>query len=188
MPIPADTTAARLHKHVDVLAGLIGERHWWRYDHLMAAEKYVRDQFAATGLAVSDQPYDVMGKTVRNLIAEQPGTKRPDEILILGAHYDSVDPTPGADDNASGIAGVLEVARQLANRNFKRTIRYLAFVNEEPPFYKGDDMGSLRYARACRARNDNIRGMINFEMIGYFDDLPGSQGHLISRDEDTRRR
>jgi len=142
--------AARLHRDVDVLAGLIGERHWWKYDRLMAAEKYVRDQLAATGLPMTDQPFEVMEKTCRNVIAEQRGTTHADQILVLGAHYDSVSPTPGADDNASAVAGMIEVARELSRRKFRRTIRYVGFVNEEPPFYKGPDMGSLRYAEHCR--------------------------------------
>ena len=171
--------ADRLYRHVDMLAGVIGERHVWRYDYLMAAEKYVRDQLSATGLAVTEQAYTAVGKTVRNLIAEQPGVRRPEDILILGAHYDSVEPTPGADDNASAVAGLLEVARLLAGRKFKRTIRYVAFVNEEPPFYKSVDMGSYRYARDCRNREERIRGMINLEMIGYFSDAPHSQDYPV---------
>jgi Zn-dependent M28 family amino/carboxypeptidase len=172
-------SAARLYRHVDMLAGVIGERHCWRYEHLLAAEKYVRDHLAATGLEVTEQVYEVMGKKVRNLIAEQKGTGREDEILVVGGHYDSVTPTPGADDNASAVAGVLETARQLAGRKFRQTIRYVSFVNEEPPFYKGENMGSLRYAKQCRARREKIVGMINLEMIGYFDDSPGSQQYPV---------
>jgi len=158
-----------------MLAEIIGERHFWKYDILMAAEKYVRDQLAATGLPVADQPYEVMKKTVRNLIVEQPGLRRPGEIVVVGAHYDSISGTPGADDNASAVAGLLEIAHQLSKRKFKRTLRYVSFVNEEPPFYKSEDMGSLRYAELCRRRNDNIVGMINLEMLGYYDDTVGSQ-------------
>jgi Zn-dependent M28 family amino/carboxypeptidase len=113
---------------------------------------------------------------VCNLIAEQPGTDRANEVLILGGHYDSVGSTPGADDNASAVAGVLEIAHQLSTRRFRRTIRYVAFVNEEPPFYKTDQMGSLVYARRCLERSDAIVGMINLEMIGYFSDETASQG------------
>jgi hypothetical protein len=168
-------SAERLRRHVDMLAEIIGERHWWKYEILMAAEKYVRDQLATTGLPVTDQPYDVMGKTVRNLIAQQRGVRRPEEIVVVGAHYDSISGTPGADDNASAVAGLLEIAHQLSKRKFQRTIRYVSFVNEEPPFYKGQDMGSLQYAELCRQRNDNIVGMINLEMLGYYDDALGSQ-------------
>lgn len=168
-----EAMAGRLRRDVDMLAGVIGERHWWKYDHLMTAEKYVHDQLAATGLEVTEQVYEVMGRPVRNLVATQPG--KTGEVLVLGAHYDSVSPTPGADDNASAVAGMLEAARQLAGRKFRRTIRYVAFVNEEPPFYKTGDMGSWRYAQACHERGDAIRGMINLEMIGYFDDARGSQ-------------
>jgi Zn-dependent M28 family amino/carboxypeptidase len=168
----------RLRRHVDVLAELIGPRHVGRYDTLLAAERYVRNQLAVTGLPVTDQAYDIYGrKTVRNLVAEQPGNTHPDEIVIVGAHYDSVFDTPGADDNASAVAGLLEIAGLLSSLRFKRTLRYVAFVNEEPPFYKGDDMGSLRYARRCRALDENVVGMINLEMIGYYTDAPGSQDY-----------
>jgi Zn-dependent M28 family amino/carboxypeptidase len=166
----------RLRRHVDVLAGLIGPRHVGRYDSLLAAERYVRDQLAATRLSVADQPYDVYDRrTVRNLVAEQPGHDKSDQIVIVGAHYDSIDCTAGADDNASAVAGLLEIAQRLSARRFRRTVRYVSFVNEEPPFYKTDDMGSLRYARRCRQLGENVVGMINLEMIGYYTDAPGSQ-------------
>lgn len=169
---------ARLSRHVEVLASLIGPRSVHeRYDMLQAAERYVRDELTKSGLNVESQEYVVAGRTVRNLIAEQRGAARADELLVLGAHYDSVGSTPGADDNASAVAGLLEIAHQLSARKFQRTIRYVAFVNEEPPFYKSENMGSLRYARACRERGDRIVGMINLEMIGYFTDADGSQAY-----------
>lgn len=165
----------RLRQHIDVLAELIGERHVFRYQQLQAAHRYVRDQLSATNLAVTEQCYDVFGKSVANIIAEQPGGRRRDEIVIVGAHYDSVSGTPGADDNASAVACLIETAHQLSKRQFQRTLRFVSFVNEEPPFYKGDDMGSLRYAKQCQHSGDNIVGMINYEMMGYFDDGPNTQ-------------
>jgi hypothetical protein len=165
----------RLRRHVDVLASLIGPRHWWRYDMLMAAQRYVDTQLALSGLPVERQTYEVMGRPVSNLIIEQRGQRKPEQILVLGAHYDTVDTTPGADDNASAVAGLLEIAHQLSRLRFKRTIRYVAFVNEEPPFYKSENMGSLRYARRCWKREEKIIGMINLEMIGYYSDAKGSQ-------------
>lgn len=167
--------AERLSSHVDVLASLIGPRHWWKYDMLLAAEKYVETQLSKTSLPVERHTFNVMGKPVTNLIVEQKGLKRPEEILILGAHYDTVDSTPGADDNASAVAGMLEIAQQFSCRRFERTIRFVAFVNEEPPFYKSENMGSLRYARRCFNRNENIVGMINLEMIGCYKDQRASQ-------------
>lgn len=165
-------SAGRLGRHVDVLAGLIGERHVWKYDTLRAAERYVRERMEETGLIVSHQEYHCRAGVVRNLILERPGT---DGIVVVGAHYDSIAGTPGADDNASAVAGLLEVAHQLARRQFRHTIRFVAFANEEPPFYKGEEMGSLVYARMCQARGDRIVGMVNLEMIGCYSDAAGSQ-------------
>jgi hypothetical protein len=167
--------AERLRGHVDVLASLIGPRHLGRYDMLLAAERYVETRLALTHLPVQRQTYTVHNKPVANLFIEQPGQKHPDEIVIVGAHYDSVYCTPGADDNASAVAGMLEIALALSKQRFQRTIRCVGFVNEEPPYYKTRDMGSYRYAAMCRQRGDNIVGMINLEMIGYYSDEVGSQ-------------
>jgi Peptidase family M28 len=168
-------SAGRLGRDVGVLAGDIGERNVWKYDMLMAAERYVRGELEKTGRAVSEQAYGCRRGMVRNLVLEMPGEGRGSGVVVVGAHYDTVDGTPGADDNASAVAGLLEVARQLAARRFRRTIRFVAFVNEEPPFYKGPEMGSLVYARMCRARGDRIIGMINLEMIGCYSDARRSQ-------------
>lgn len=168
-------SAERLRRDVDMLAGVIGPRHVGRYDMLMAAERYVRMQLEQIGGRLEEQAYPCDGRTVRNVSLEWPGASRPEQIVIVGAHYDSIHSTPGADDNASAVAGMLEIARQLTGRRFARTLRFVAFVNEEPPYYKSDEMGSVRYARLCQALGDRIVGMINLEMIGYYDDAPASQ-------------
>lgn len=167
--------ARRMSTHIDALSSLIGPRHWWKYDKLLAAEAYVESELAKTGLQVERQTFDVMGKPVSNVYIEKRGITKPDEILILGAHYDTVETTPGADDNASAVAGLLEIAQRLCSTRFERTVRFVAFVNEEPPFYKSENMGSLRYARRCYNRGEKIMGMINLEMIGYYSDEPRSQ-------------
>lgn len=167
--------ARRMSTHIDALSSLIGPRHWWTYDKLLAAEAYVESELAKTGLPVEKQTFDVMGKPVSNVYIERKGITKPDEILILGAHYDTVETTPGADDNASAVAGLLEIAQRLCSSRFERTVRFVAFVNEEPPFYKSENMGSLRYARRCYNRSEKIMGMINLEMIGYYSDEPRSQ-------------
>jgi Zn-dependent M28 family amino/carboxypeptidase len=161
----------RLRKHVDMLAGVIGPRCSIELPGaLEAAARYIEDTLEEIGFAPAAQVYSAAGRPVRNIEAVIHGHRHPGRIWILGAHYDSIPDTPGADDNASAVAGLLEVARLLreANRPPRDTLRFVAFVNEEPPFYKGPLMGSTVYAQRCRERGEDIRGMINLEMIGYF--------------------
>ncbi len=165
----------RLYTHVDRLAGLIGPRHVGRPEGLSAAEKLIEKELSSAGDAVERQTYIAGDIEVANLIVERPGVKRPDEIVILGAHYDTVEFTPGADDNASAIAVLIEVARMLGGRSFDRTVRFIAFACEEPPHFYTETMGSAMYARRCRRRNERIVGMLCLEMVGYYCDEPGSQ-------------
>jgi hypothetical protein len=165
----------RLATHVRVLAGDIGERNLWRADALEAAARYVGDRFRDFGYPVHAQPFEVEGRTVRNLEAPLPGTSLGAEIVVVGAHYDTVQGSPGADDNASGIAAVLEIARLLASTNFARTVRFVAFVNEESPFFQSDRMGSRIYARQARSRGERIAAMISVESVGFYSDEAGSQ-------------
>jgi Zn-dependent M28 family amino/carboxypeptidase len=106
-----------------------------------------------------------------------PGRARASEIVLAGAHYDTVPGSPGANDNASGVAGLIEIARALRAVQPARTVKLVAFVNEEPPFFYFGQMGSRVYARAARRRNDDIRVMLSLEMLGYYSDAPGSQGY-----------
>jgi Zn-dependent M28 family amino/carboxypeptidase len=106
-------------------------------------------------------------KEVANIIAEIPGFENPDEIVVLGAHYDTIEGTPGADDNGSAIAGLLEIYRLLSHFKFKKTIRFVAFTLEEPPFFDTELMGSMHYATLCKKRKDNIVLMVCLEMIGF---------------------
>ncbi|MDH3981174.1 MAG: M20/M25/M40 family metallo-hydrolase [Gammaproteobacteria bacterium] len=125
--------------------------------------------------AVSSQAYTVQGTSVRNLEAVLGGTSLAEEIVLIGAHYDTVSGSPGANDNASGIAALLEIARLLAAKPLARSVRFVAFVNEEMPFFYTWDMGSHRYARQARERGDNITAMLSLETIGYYSDAEGSQ-------------
>ena len=168
-----------LRRHVEVLADDIGERHVGRPDALEAAATYIEAQFASFGLQPSIQAYPAHGIPVRNIEVELRGADRPDEIVILGAHYDSVPGCPAANDNASGIAGTLELARRFAGVKSSRTIRFVAWVNEEPPFFQTQAMGSRMYSRRCRERNENIVAMITLETIGCFLDTPGSQTYPV---------
>jgi Zn-dependent M28 family amino/carboxypeptidase len=167
----------RLRRHVQVLARDIGERHVWRPRALRAAADYIRKQFEASGFAVSPQAYDAHGVRCENLEIAIPGSHRAGEIVLAGAHYDTVEGSPGADDNASGVAGLIEIARALHASRPGRTLKLVAFVNEEPPFFYFGEMGSKVYAKAARARGDDIRVMLSLEMLGCYRDEPGSQAY-----------
>jgi Zn-dependent M28 family amino/carboxypeptidase len=165
----------KLKQHVETLAQQIGERNVWRSEALVAAASYVRDTLEDLGYQVQDQTYESESVLVQNLEIEIAGDTEPHEIIVLGAHYDSVYGTPGANDNASGVAALLEIARLLAGNSYPKTLRLVAFVNEEPPFYYSDAMGSRVYAERSRQRGDQIKAMIALETIGFYTDQPNSQ-------------
>lgn len=167
----------RLRAHVTRLAAGIGERNVWRPAALEEAARYVESALGDQGLTVSAQEFTADGVAVRNLEAERPGASAPGEIVVVGAHYDTVMGCPGADDNATGVAGLLEMARLLNGRAHERTVRLVAFVNEEPPFFQTGEMGSLVYAKRCRERDENVVAMLSLETIGYYTDAPHSQAY-----------
>ncbi len=99
---------------------------------------------------------------------------------MVGAHYDSVIGSPGANDNGSGVAALLALARRLAGRQYPRTLRFVAFVNEEPPMFQAaGEMGSHIYASRCRANGDRIEAMLSLETIGYYSNAPRSQRYPL---------
>jgi Zn-dependent M28 family amino/carboxypeptidase len=167
--------AERLRKHVDMLAEVIGTRHVGEPKKLAATAGYIEREFIALDDTVERQDYDVEGTTVTNLIVERLGKRKPDSIVVLGAHYDSTPSTPGADDNASAVAVLIEVARLLRGRDGQRTVRFVAFTCEEPPYFFTSFMGSRVYANRCRTRAEKILGMLCLEMVGYYTDKPHSQ-------------
>ncbi len=158
-----------------MLAGTIGERNVWKYAALNRAADYISSELTTSGFTVRRQTFDVSKMPVSNLEATLPGSGRAHEIVVVGAHYDTVPHCPGANDNGTGVASVLELARRFSRRPQARTIRFVAFVNEEPPFFKTDQMGSLVYANAARAGGDQIKGMLSLETMGYYSDAEGSQ-------------
>jgi Zn-dependent M28 family amino/carboxypeptidase len=166
---------SNLSRHVDCLAGLIGPRHLGKPAAFAAAAGFVERELSAMDYDVTRQSYMAGGQEVSNIVAELPGNRRRDEIVIVGAHYDTVETTPGADDNASAVAVMIEVARLMRQLRQARTIRFVGFACEEPPHYYTGEMGSQVYARQCRTRGDRIRGMIGLEMVGYYSTEPGSQ-------------
>ncbi len=168
-----------LREIVEVLAGDIGSRTFQDIDRLKKTADYITGQFESFGYEVSRQPFQYRGNIYYNVIAEKMGNTDPEKILIIGAHYDTVRTTPGADDNASGIAGLLSLARSLAGLNVRKTVRFAAFALEEPPVYRTQNMGSFHYARSLRERNEQVEGMICLEMIGYFSEREGSQHYPL---------
>jgi Zn-dependent M28 family amino/carboxypeptidase len=165
-----------LARHVQTLAGAIGERNVWRYESLQQAEKYITETLVGFGYAVQRQEFQAKEKVVANLECQIDGS---DEIVVIGAHYDSNRGTPGANDNASGVAATLELARMFVKKKAGRTLRFVAFVNEEPPFFHTELMGSLVYARRCRQRGEKIVAMLTPETIGCYSDQAGSQKYPI---------
>lgn len=164
---------AELAADVQALAGDIGERNMRRYPQLNAAADFIENSFSRVGLQPRRDTYEVSGRAVHNIEAEIPGV-RP-EIIVVGAHYDSVFGSPGANDNGSGVAAMLALGRRFAGKPTGQTLRFVAFVNEEPPYFQTEQMGSFVYASRCKAHGDQISAMISLETIGYFSDTSRSQ-------------
>ena len=162
--------------HVRNLSSEIGNRSIKNYSNLEKAESYIEKYWTEAGLLVKKEEFLVDGLRVANILTEFKGEAQPDEIILIGAHYDSVGTTcPGANDNCSGVAALLELAVQFRLLSPQRTIRFIAFVNEELPYYKTEFMGSDIHARNAKKRNEKIIGMMSLETIGYYSDEPNSQ-------------
>ena len=168
-------TAQRLARHVRQLAGVIGERNVHTPQALQAAQDYLTRTWQAQGHTVTRLPYSVDNLTGVNLEVTCRGTRLPEQLILVGAHYDTVLGSPGANDNGSGLAVLLELSDRLRERALARSVRLVAFAHEEAPFFFSDRQGSLVYARAARARGDDIRLMIALETMAYYSDAPGSQ-------------
>lgn len=164
-----------LRRDVEKLAGEIGERNVWRYRALAAAADFLEASLAKHFYDVCRQGYEVAGVTCYNIVVEIQGADRANEIVVIGAHYDTVEGSPGANDNATGAAAVLALAHLLARKKTSRTLRFVEFVNEEPPYFQSPDMGSVVYAKHCRNRGEKIVAMLSLETIGYYSDEKGSQ-------------
>ncbi len=174
--------ATALAGHVRVLADEIGDRNVWRLSRLALAARYIEDSLANLRYTTRRQRYEAMGIPVENLEAEIPGASKPGEIVVIGAHYDSVRGCPGANDNASGVAALLELARLFQDHQPARTLRFVAFVNEEPPFCFTREMGSDQYAARSQARAERVVAMLSLETIGYYSTAKGSQRYPVPFD------
>src|SRR5215510_8813594 len=179
-PLPPLTDEQRMLEQdlrfsVEELGDRIGQRNVFRYKQLVEAAAYIRATLTSSGYDVQRHQYQVAGQMYENLEAQIVGAEKSDDILLVGAHYDSVQGSPGANDNATGVAALLALARAMANTRPSCTVRFVAFTNEEPPLFQGPHMGSYVYAKRCRERSENIRLMLSLETIGYYSDDPGSQ-------------
>ena len=157
------------------LAGDIGERNVFVPDALRRAAQYIEDEWREQGYAVERLEYDLFGLRCANLVTTREGSARQTKILLLGAHYDSVKGSPGANDNASGVAALLEISRMFQMVDPILSVRFAAFVNEEPPFFMTSQQGSMVYAQAARRRGEDIRLMASLETIGCYSKELGSQ-------------
>jgi len=160
-----------LHK----LAVEIGERNYLNYFKLIDTADFLASEFSKCHYQVRRQSYQVYNQQFENLEVEIKGSYQPEQIVVVGAHYDSVFNCPGANDNGTGTIAVLELARAFAGKQISRTLRFVEFVNEEPPFFMTPNMGSFVYAKNCRQNQENIVAMFSLETIGYYSDKLGSQ-------------
>ena len=171
---------ADLVTYVETLSTKIGERRLGYGRSLEIAAKYIE-----SSLGVSNMGYSVRRRRIRtqnneacwNLEVELPGSKHRKEIVVIGAHYDSANGTPGANDNATGVATLMCLANAFVGTENARTIRFVAFANEEAPFFQTDQMGSRHYAIECRERGENVVAMLSLESLGYYSDEDGSQNY-----------
>ena len=162
-----------LYQHVKALSVDHAPRDYSHPENLNASAEYIKDQFEKMGLEVIEQKFKVEHEEYKNLITSfgpKNGTK-----IVIGAHYDVAGLFPGADDNASGIAGLIELARLLKNETLKKNVTLVAFTLEEPPYFATGDMGSYVHAEKEREADSDIELMISLEMIGYFSDEKNSQ-------------
>jgi hypothetical protein len=177
MPFASGVSAdpSRLRSDVEALTGLPGYRCFERPDDLDRAAEWARSALEESGLPVEEQSFDVGGRGFRNFFARYGPVGAP--ILVVGAHYDVCGEQPGADDNASAVAGLLELARLLARHgpDVAYRIELALWPLEEPPNYRTPSMGSAVHASSLADSNAEVSGMICLEMLGYFTDEPGSQ-------------
>lgn len=181
-PLPAPNAelrelALRLEEHVHVLANTIGERRVGHGDSLDRARTYLEQTLReATHGAPGELRLESLGMEgagASNLVYELPGQRS--DIVLVGAHYDSAPGTAGANDNASGVAALLEIVRTFTPVRSKNTLRFVFFANEEPPYFQNPGMGSLVHAAGCSKRGEKIVAMLSLESLAYYSGEPGSQ-------------
>jgi Zn-dependent M28 family amino/carboxypeptidase len=170
-----DTGVKKLFAHVQHLSVQIGSRSVYEYSNIKKTETYIKSVLEELGLTYSTQEFRYRRNLFSNIVVSIPGREEPEDIFIIGAHYDTVSGTPGADDNGSGVAVLLELCRLLQTQELSRTLRLIFFVLEEPPAFHTPSMGSYVYAKQARLNKEKIYGMISLEMVGFFSNKKGGQ-------------
>jgi hypothetical protein len=172
---PHSIDTAALRKHTSVLSESMAPRSYRHLDNQNRAANYISESLSSSGGRVTEQLFKVHGAEYKNIVAAfgPPGK----EVIVIGAHYDAEGEYPGADDNASGVAGLLEIARLLGKVQLKSKVVLVAFTLEEPPFFGTDNMGSAVYAKSLAESGAAVKLMIALEMIGYFSEEKGSQDY-----------
>jgi len=171
----ADTSIAR--KHLEKIVNEPGTRNYKNTDRLNSTAGYIKQIFSEYSSSVTEQTFIVKGKTYRNIICSFDTVHA--ERIIVGAHYDVCMELPGADDNASGVTGLLELARLLSGKPLNHRIDLVAYTLEEPPYFGTQQMGSYVHAKSLHDANIQVLGMISLEMIGYFRDEKNSQSYPL---------
>ncbi len=166
----------RLYRDVEFLTSLKPYRNFQQLASLAEASRYIEEEFRNVGAKPGIQSWRAQGQEYNNVIASYNTEKA--KRLIVGAHYDVCGDQPGADDNASAVAGLLELARLVFTHKPHTDYRidFVAYCLEEPPFFASELMGSYVHAKSLYDNNVDVIGMICLEMIGYFSDEPNSQG------------
>lgn len=171
-----------LKRHVVMISKTIGDRNLssnTAYLRLKKTSAYITDEFEKSGYRTLKQKYSVENRVVENIEAVKIGDSTKNRTIVIGAHYDSVPHCPGANDNASGVAALLVIAERFFRQQLPVTIKFVAFVNEEPPYFQTENMGSVKYANRARRQDENIIAVISLETIGYYSDIKGSQKYPV---------
>ncbi|MBE9547735.1 MAG: M20/M25/M40 family metallo-hydrolase [Proteobacteria bacterium] len=168
-------TVRQLYEHVKHLSVHIGSRSIHEYDKIEETKNYIVSCLEELGYAPILQDYKYEGKVYSNVIVSIKGEKHPGETIVFGAHYDTVYGTPGADDNASAVAVLLEICRALKDFSPGKTLKLIFFTLEEPPVFRSKSMGSYVYASEAKRKGEDIRAMVCLEMVGYYNDKKGGQ-------------
>ena len=156
-----------LREHANALAVDIGPRTPSSPDSLVRAGNYIHSVFEDAGFSVREQDYEYYDQRVTNVLATLPATAGASAYYVVGAHYDTVPNTPGADDNASAVAVMLELARRVRQAKLQAPVLFAAFTLEEPPAYFTGHQGSRIFVRGCQSNGDCVLGAIILEMVGY---------------------
>lgn len=168
---------AELEQHVRLLSQEYFPRSHRDTENLDRIADFVTDYFRSHGGDVWQQEFNAGGSVYKNVISEYGPEDAP--LVVIGAHYDSAGAVPAADDNASGVAGLLQLGRLLSTAQLNKRVVLVAFSLEEPPYFTSDKMGSAVFAQSLAQSSKNVELMISLEMIGYFSDEPGSQRYPV---------